>query len=92
MSEERVPRRSFLAAAAATVAGASLGVSITPSLGRAGYRCGRGGEEGATWNAIFGHDASPETGMVGSVRNAAIHGIPRWFSQFVPSKDNLTSA
>ena len=36
MTEDRVPRRSFLTTAAATVAGATLGVSATPALGRAG--------------------------------------------------------
>jgi len=35
MTEDRVPRRSFLTTAAATVAGAALGVTATPSLGRA---------------------------------------------------------
>ena len=35
MSEERLPRRSFLTTAAATVAGTALGVAATPSLGRA---------------------------------------------------------
>jgi sugar phosphate isomerase/epimerase len=35
MTEERVPRRSFLTTAAATVAGTALGVAATPSLGRA---------------------------------------------------------
>lgn len=34
MTEDRVPRRSFLTTAAATVAGAALGVAATPSLGR----------------------------------------------------------
>jgi sugar phosphate isomerase/epimerase len=38
MTEERVPRRSFLTAAAASVAGASLGIATTPALGRAGAR------------------------------------------------------
>jgi sugar phosphate isomerase/epimerase len=36
MTEERLPRRSFLTTAAATVAGATLGVSAAPSLARAG--------------------------------------------------------
>ena len=35
MTEDRVPRRSFLTTAAATVAGATFGVSATPTLGRA---------------------------------------------------------
>jgi sugar phosphate isomerase/epimerase len=35
MTEDRVPRRSFLTTAAATVAGATLGVSAVPTLGRA---------------------------------------------------------
>jgi len=35
MTEDRVPRRSFLTTAATTVAGAALGVTATPSLGRA---------------------------------------------------------
>jgi len=35
MTEERVPRRSFLTTAAATVAGTALGVAATPSLVRA---------------------------------------------------------
>src|SRR5215218_4247327 len=35
MTEERVPRRSFLTTAAATVAGTALGVAATPSLARA---------------------------------------------------------
>jgi sugar phosphate isomerase/epimerase len=35
MTEDRLPRRSFLATAAATVAGTALGVAATPSLGRA---------------------------------------------------------
>ena len=35
MTQERVPRRSFLTTAAATVAGATLGVSASPSLARA---------------------------------------------------------
>ena len=35
MTEQRVPRRSFLTTAAATVAGTALGVAATPSLGRA---------------------------------------------------------
>jgi sugar phosphate isomerase/epimerase len=35
MTEDRVPRRSFLTTAAATVAGAALGVAATPPLGRA---------------------------------------------------------
>jgi sugar phosphate isomerase/epimerase len=34
MTEARVPRRSFLTTAAATVAGAALGVAATPSIGR----------------------------------------------------------
>jgi sugar phosphate isomerase/epimerase len=34
MTEDRVPRRSFLTTAAATMAGAALGVAGTPSLGR----------------------------------------------------------
>ena len=34
MTEDRVPRRSFLTTAAATMAGAALGVAATPSLGR----------------------------------------------------------
>lgn len=34
MTEERVPRRSFLTTTAATLAGAALGVAATPSLGR----------------------------------------------------------
>ena len=34
MTEDRVPRRSFLTTAAATVAGAAFGVAATPSLGR----------------------------------------------------------
>jgi sugar phosphate isomerase/epimerase len=38
MTEDRVPRRSFLTTAAATVAGATLGVSVTPAPGRAGSR------------------------------------------------------
>ena len=38
MTEERVPRRSFLTAAAASVAGASLGIATTPALGRASAR------------------------------------------------------
>ena len=36
MTEDRVPRRSFLSTAAATVAGAAFGISATPTLGRAG--------------------------------------------------------
>jgi sugar phosphate isomerase/epimerase len=36
MTEDRVPRRSFLTTAAATVAGATFGVSATPAAGRAG--------------------------------------------------------
>jgi sugar phosphate isomerase/epimerase len=36
MTKERLPRRSFLTTAAATVAGATLGVSAAPSLARAG--------------------------------------------------------
>jgi sugar phosphate isomerase/epimerase len=36
MTEDRVPRRSFLTTAAASVAGAAFGVSATPTLGRAG--------------------------------------------------------
>jgi len=35
MTEHRVPRRSFLTTAAATMAGAALGVAAKPSLGRA---------------------------------------------------------
>ena len=35
MTEDRVPRRSFLTTAAATVAGAALGVATTPAAGRA---------------------------------------------------------
>ena len=35
MTEHRVPRRSFLTTAAATMAGAALGVAARPSLGRA---------------------------------------------------------
>jgi sugar phosphate isomerase/epimerase len=35
MTEDRVPRRSFLTTAAATMAGAALGAAATPSLGRA---------------------------------------------------------
>ena len=34
MTEDRVPRRSFLTTAAATMAGAALGVAATPSFGR----------------------------------------------------------
>ena len=34
MTEDRVPRRSFLTTAATTLAGAALGVAATPSLGR----------------------------------------------------------
>src|SRR5215204_1419618 len=34
MTEDRVPRRSFLTTAAATMAGAALGVAATPSRGR----------------------------------------------------------
>jgi len=34
MTEDRVPRRSFLTTAAATMAGAALGVAATPSIGR----------------------------------------------------------
>ena len=36
MTDDRVPRRSFLTTAAATVAGATCGISATPALGRAG--------------------------------------------------------
>ncbi|MFL5619103.1 MAG: sugar phosphate isomerase/epimerase family protein [Gemmatimonadaceae bacterium] len=35
MTEARVPRRSFLTTAAASMAGAALGVAATPSIGRA---------------------------------------------------------
>ncbi|HKH90177.1 MAG TPA: sugar phosphate isomerase/epimerase [Gemmatimonadaceae bacterium] len=35
MTQDRIPRRSFLTSAAATVAGTALGVAATPSLGRA---------------------------------------------------------
>jgi sugar phosphate isomerase/epimerase len=38
MTEDHVPRRSFLTTAAATVAGATLGVSAMPTLGRAASR------------------------------------------------------
>ena len=34
MTEDRVPRRSFLTTAAATMAGAAFGIGATPSLGR----------------------------------------------------------
>ena len=34
MTEDRVPRRSFLTTTAATLAGAALGVAATPSIGR----------------------------------------------------------
>src|SRR5215213_1693949 len=36
MTEERLPRRSFLTTAAASVAGTALGIAATPSLARAG--------------------------------------------------------
>jgi sugar phosphate isomerase/epimerase len=41
MTEDRVPRRSFLTTAAATMAGAAIGVATTPSLGRSA-ESGRG--------------------------------------------------
>ena len=43
MTEERVPRRSFLTTAAATVAGATLGVSASPSFARAAATSGGDG-------------------------------------------------
>ena len=42
MTEDRVPRRSFLTTAAATMAGAALGVAASPSLGRAAAEPGHG--------------------------------------------------
>ena len=36
MTEDRLPRRSFLTTAAASLAGATFGISATPALGRAG--------------------------------------------------------
>jgi len=42
MTEDRVPRRSFLTTAATTVAGAALGVVAAPSVGRAAAQAGEG--------------------------------------------------
>jgi sugar phosphate isomerase/epimerase len=47
MTEDRVPRRSFLTTAAATMAGAALGVAASPSLGRAAAETGHGDDRGA---------------------------------------------
>ncbi|PYP79286.1 MAG: hypothetical protein DMD35_08785, partial [Gemmatimonadetes bacterium] len=46
MTEDRVPRRSFLTTAAATMAGAALGVAAAPSIGRAAER--RDGDDRGT--------------------------------------------
>ena len=46
MTEDRVPRRSFLTTAAATVAGAALGVATSPIAGRAAESM-RGDEDAA---------------------------------------------
>ena len=47
MTEERVPRRSFLTTAAATVAGTALGVAGTPALARAAMAVRRDAAEPA---------------------------------------------
>lgn len=47
MTEDRVPRRSFLTTAAATMAGAALGVTASPSVGRAAAEGAQGDDRGA---------------------------------------------
>jgi sugar phosphate isomerase/epimerase len=46
MTEDRVPRRSFLTTAAATMAGAALGVAAAPSVGRAAVEPTLGDDRG----------------------------------------------
>ena len=55
MTEDRLPRRSFLTTAAATVAGAALGIATTPAAGRAA-------------ESAFGDDGGPAPAPVHEIK------------------------
>ena len=55
MTEDRLPRRSFLTTAAATVAGAALGIATTPAAGRAA-------------ETAFGDDGGPAPAPVHEIK------------------------